>query len=434
MNRTLFLLVCLSGCGSSFGQSKPAADTPKGLLSDTLPRWLRVGATIRGRWERPEGSSFVAGGADSYYLDRMRLSVAAGPLPWLKLFAEGQDTRAWGYSQGSAPASMRDPWELRQGYVELGGGESRGAFVRFGRQEVGLGAGRLVSPGEWGNTGKSFDLIRGSAYRKGMRFDFFAGSVVLTDGNRFDRHKAGEHFYGTYNVLTRLIPQSTVEPYLLVKTQMNVTPEIGAKGDAAIYTAGLRIFGKLPVGFDYSVEVAKQVGSYSGDGISALAGTYTLGWTYPAPRTRPRFSADYSHASGDSNPKDGRRRTFDMLYGSSQPYHSLTGQIGWRNLRDLRAGFDFAPLANCKVNLDYRDFRLASAQDGLYNSSGTQIALDRKATSTHVGQAVEGQIAYRFPKAITASAGLGKLFASDFLKQAGKGSFVYPFVTWTKRF
>jgi hypothetical protein len=402
-------------------------------LNDALPNWLRINGSIRGRWE--DGIVTMKGNVtDGYYLDRIRLDVALVPTSWFSVFAQLQDTRAWGYNHGVPPASLQDPFDLRQGYVQLGGGEGRGQWVRVGRQEVMLGAGHIFTSLDWSNTARSFDIIRSAIYRPGMKFEILEGSVVTPNGEGFDRHKPGEHFYGTYNTFDKLIPGATLEPYFFVKTKLDVVSELGGPaGEATLFIPGLRLAGKARR-IDYSFELLHEGGSYASDRVAALGGTYTLGWTISREGWRPRVSGDFSHASGDNNPKDGVRRTFDQLYGGNQPFSSLMGLFGWQNIRNLRTGVDVAPLKNLKVLVDFRDIYLASTQDGLYNSSGTSAILDRTATSTHVGEGLELQVIYSWPHGFTTATGLGTLFSGEYLHQAGQHcTYTYPYFVWSKR-
>ena len=288
------------GCGGSASTDKDK----KGVLNKELPAWLRISGVIRGRWE--DGIVTMKGNVtDGYYLDRVRLDVVASPTSWLSVFAELQDTRAWGYDHGVPSASLQDPFDLRQGYVQLGGGETRGQWLRVGRQEVMLGAGRIFTALDWSNSARSFDILRSSFYRPGVKLEVLAGSVVNPDGERFDRHRPGEHFYGTYDVFDRLIPGASLEPYFFVRTQMNVIGELGGPpAGATLFIPGVRFAGKARR-LDYSLELLHEGGNFASDRMSALGGTYTLGWTFSPSGWKPRVSCDYTHASGDNNPHDG---------------------------------------------------------------------------------------------------------------------------------
>jgi hypothetical protein len=396
--------------------------------------WFRFGGQLRGRVEAPAGADFVADPWSPYLLTRARLNVTVTPLKGLTLYAETQDTHAPGYD-GTPPPQMQDPLDLRAAFAEFSRGKDRGFMVRVGRQEMALGNSRLISIGPWSNTSKSFDAARAAWFRPGLRLELMAGSIVQVDGSRFDRHKPGEHFFASYNTIKNLAPHSQFEPYLIVKRAIGVSGELGPRGDAVLYTSGGRWAGTLPHRIEYSAEMLRQWGSWAADGISAWGGAYMLGWTISDSALKPRASADFSLGSGDRNPADGTRGGLDTLYGSNQPFFSYTGMINWRNMRTLRAGVDFTWRKNVKVILDFRDFRLATVADGLYNTNGVRTVLNRKATSTHVGEGPDVQLAWSAEPYGQVTAGFAAIFAGAYLRQSAHGSgYLYPYLMWAKRF
>lgn len=414
--------------GFAAGQTGPQQTTSPERAS----RWLRLSGQLRGRYEMPSGDGLVTGDHDAYLLSRARLNISLTPARWLSLYSELQDTHAAGYN-GTAPASLRDPLDLRNAWIQIGGGEGSSVAVRAGRQDVHLGAGRLIGYPDWGNSSRSFDAVRGTFNTRYARFELLAGSVVLTDGTRFDRHKSGEHVYASYNTFTHLVPGAAVDGYLIIKSADAITSEVGRAGDGLVFTGGARVAGKRDRA-DYSFELANQWGTWAADTIGSTAGTYTVGWLLKDSSMKPRLSADFSHASGDRSPKDGRRGTFDVLYANQQPYFSLTGLLGWRNTRAWRAGLDLQLTKFLRMTVDGRDFRLATIQDGLYNGSGTRVVLNRNATTRHIGEGLDSQLVWTLSHATQVSVGVGRVFASGYLKESGKGNFTYPFISCTKRF
>lgn len=107
-------------------------------------------------------------------------------------------------------------------------------------------------------------------------------------------------------------------------------------------TVGLRWVGKAePI--DYRTEMAAQVGTLGQDRVRAWAGHWTAGYTLPVMKWVPRFSIEYNYATGDKNPHDSVRGAFDVLYPSPHDQYGLCDQVGWRNIHDLRLGWDFKP-------------------------------------------------------------------------------------------
>ena len=251
---------------------------------------------------------------------------------------------------------------------------------------------------------------------------------------RASTHRPGDHLWGSYFVFDKLKSKSSVEPYYLLRRQLQIAGEHGEIGNATVSTVGVRWSGQLPLRADYVVEWARQFGIYACDRVSAMAGTYMLGWTVNESSSKPRFSIKFNHASGDSASKDGRRQTFDQLFASVHSVYGLADQVGWRNMRDVRSGFEFFATRKLEIRADWYDFYLATAQDGLYNSSGARTVLNRRATSTHVGMEADLQGLYQLSGSTSFGAGIARLFPGAYLKQSTAGSaYTYPYMFWTKR-
>jgi hypothetical protein len=114
-----------------------------------------------------------------------------------------------------------------------------------------------------------------------VRLDAFSGASdkIYTDG--FDTPVPAEHFHGVYSSIDRLIPQAVLEPYVLWKLEHNVKGEVTKTGNLDTKTGGVRWVGKLPMSFDYGVEMALQRGLQAREPVSAWAGHAVLGWTVP---------------------------------------------------------------------------------------------------------------------------------------------------------
>lgn len=421
------------GTGSTPETTVPETSAkPSNGVKDFLLRTVKVQASARIRVEAPQGSDFTLTPANVYSMTRVRLGIAFVPVSWLRMFAESEDSRVEFY-RTIPQSTLSDPFECRQAYVEAGAIEGKGVKVRAGRQDLFIGSTRLISTGDWSNITKNFDVVRGTVTEGNLKMDLIAGSVVLDDPNRLDRNKPGEHFYAAYLAWSKVIPGASVEPYFMTKTALNVKGKDGKLGNADTLYGGLRIVGKIPGGFDYNAEAVREGGDYGNDVVQAFGYVAGGGWSFAKAGGKPHFSTDFAWASGDDARKDGHHQSFDYLYGAQQPLTSLTGQVAWRNIADWRAGVDFTPLKNLTVKVDFRDYWLATVQDGLYNGFGTRTVFNVKATSAHVGEGIETQLIFAISRKMTWGVGVGNLSPGAYLKQSGKNSgYVYPYMSFTR--
>lgn len=430
-------LIILLSCAPEYGQAPdpPAADraqwSPASYVNRELPSSIRLSGEFRARPEGRSAFGFREGKDDAYVLTRLRLNLEIQPEKWLHVFVQGQDSRATGIDPSRVNSSLKDIFDLRQAFVEFES-RSKGWFsLRVGRQEMRYGAERLIGASDWTNSARTFDAVKLVLKADGARFDIFASSVVVNYPTSFDEHLPGQNFYGIYGSLTKLVPGATLEPYALSKTLPKVKSERGQFGDADILTFGLRWAGKLPAGFDYAAETARQGGHFATDDVATWAGYGIVGYTPPRLAFKPRVSAEYAYASGDRAVGDGKTNTFDQLYPTPHGVRGLTDQFGWRNLRDVRAGVEIKPNSKTKVAFDYFLLWLASVHDGLYSTAGALVirAPANGALHQDVGSEADVYLTYAPVPQIQLGAGFGHLFAGRFLKENSPGSGMsFPYV------
>ena len=421
-------------------QDKPAApqsadENDKTGLTNYFLRTFKLSGSIRERWEATDGP-FSVTSADSYVLSQIRLGLAYNPSPWLHFFAEAQDVRPLFY-RAPLTNNISDPFDLHSAWMSLGRSEGPGVFVKIGREPVLLGSGHLIAATDawWTLTARNFDVVDGTYTNRFFKSELVAGSAVLVDPFNINEHKPGDHVYADYNTFSHLLPGASVEPYLIVRTTDNVTSKEGQLGNMDTLALGLRVVGKIPGGFDYNVEPLHEFGAYSSDRLSAAGLLAGAGWTTTSSAWKPRISTDYFYASGDNGVKNGTRETFDNMYGFNCPMNSLTGQFAWKNIKDLRAGVEFAPFKKLKFKVDGREFWLADVHDGLYNSLGAVTVKNTKATSAHVGESVEMMATATVTRTTAIGFGVGTLFPGEYLKQAKKDqAYIYPYISFLKTF
>ena len=443
-NTTAIALFWLSMAASLAGQTPSSQAVPPGPLAafespaaeinKGLPSWMTFGGEYRDRFEGYIGGSFKPDTTDAYVLSRLKLDLTIRPTSWMKFFVEGMDARS--LEKNPALPPYQNTWDIRQAYGEFGDTEKDGFGLRVGRQELAYGDQRVLGISNYTNAERVFDAIRGTARYKGYRLDVFASSVVNTTTGTWDHHLQGNNLHGAYAGIDKLGPRMIVEPYVLWRLQHAIKNEVGVVSKLNQKAGGLRIVGsKLPGGFDYGTEMLREFGSLGTDKIQSWAGHWVVGRTTSV-RFTPRVYAEYNFATGDKNPKDGIRGTFDQMYPTGHDKYGLADQVGWRNIKDLHAGLETKPRKNLSAGIEYNNWYLDSATDSLYNSSGTALFRSAAGTAgTHVGQEFDATASMIFAKAFTASAGIGHIFPGQFLKSTTPGNpYTYPYMMLAYKF
>lgn len=390
-------------------------------VNSELPSWLRLSGELRLRYEGRQGNGFQKGNDDGYGLSRTRIDIGVRAKPWLEFFFQGQDSRAPG--KRNANGVFRDPFDVRQAWVRVGG-EGSPAAVTAGRQLLLYGDQRLVGPLDWTNTSRTWDAVKLELQpTKNAKFDVFASSVVENDpSRRINQRRDGANLHGVYGSIQNVIPKSTIEPLVMWQTNPLVVNELNFRGDLDRYTGGVRVWGKGLGPWDYNVAVVNQWGNVDGSGIQAWGSYAELGYSLQAP-WKPRLYAEYTFGSGDGDPGDGKIGGFNDLYPTAHLWYGYNDLVGWRNIKNIRLGLNLKPHRKLGLKLDYHSFWLADRQDGLYNVAGvrTVAAPAGGATDSKIGDEVDVTFTVPVTKTITIGGGMGRMLPGPFLKQNTPG-------------
>jgi len=411
----------------------PPAPKPPVLnrANDVLPAWIRVRGEFRERIEGFDGLGFNHTREDLYYLSRLRLNATITPSRSLSFQAQGQDARVASKTVGPTGTPFRAPIDMRMAFADVGTAQSRIA-LRVGRQELAYGEQRLVGHVSWVNAARTFDAAKLTIRGKRASLDVFGASVVRILEDGFDKSGAGNRFAGAYATVPSLVPAASVEPYAFWKRDVNLLTETATRGTLNLATIGVRWIGRLPRGFEYNTDTALQAGSLGSDDVNAWAGHYMM--RSPASGSLGfRTSAEFNYATGDKDPADATRGTFDQLYPTPHDKYGLADQVGWRNIRHLRAGIELIPFKGVPVSANYHSWWLNEKRDGLYAAGGALLArVPAGAASAHVGQELDVQATKSLTPQLLVGAGYAHIFTGAFLKQATPGaSYSHPYVVAT---
>jgi hypothetical protein len=145
------------------------------------------------------------------------------------------------------------------------------------------------------------------------------------------------------------------------------------------------------------------------------------------------LEAEYKYASGSQNAAT-RDNTFDQLYASNHDRFGRADLFGWRNIQNVRSLETLHVTKPVAISVMYNNSWLASATDGLYNSSGAVIVRSAKGTAgTHIGQEADLFGTYQ-ASGWTFGAGMAHVFMGDFLRATTPGvntRYLFVFQSYT---
>lgn len=402
---------------------------PTGRLNDHLPAWLQFGLDERLRFEGFSGNGFKPNSSESYLLNRLRFGMLFKPADWVKVVAQVQDARSF-----FQPAPLGPPnnvrWDLKLAYAQFGDPETQPVTLTVGRQLIDYNN-TIIANSEWRNQGRSYDAVVTDIHVDRFRAALFAASAVNPLFNGVSHHQEGNNIYGAYGWIKRVLPKSSIEPFFLWRVAPSVAVEASqsktGRLDEKAY--GFRIRGKEIANVDYRYEFIEERGSAGPNDVHAWATTAGIGYTIAPLGWKPRFFAGYDYASGDRNPTDGTRGTFDTMYPTAHDRFGIADQFGWQNIVAGRTGATIVPHRRWSFTAQYLDLWLASATDAAYNTSGGVILRDPTGRSgRHIGQEVDAYTWYEINRQVHIGAGVGHLLPGEFIAKAGKGaSYTYPY-------
>ena len=392
---------------------------PASLLNERLPRWIGFGVEERLRVDNA-----------SYSLNRFRLQMNLQFTPWFRIVTQTQDARALPEKAPAGPPN-EVRWDLKLAYGEFGDPEKNWISLRVGRQLINYNN-TIIANSEWRNQGRSYDAVVTNLHYDRYRLGIFAASAVVPLISGISHHREGNNIYGLYGGIDRLIPASTLEPFILWRVQPGVAIETAGKaktGRQDEWAYGIRFKGLTVKALDYSWEAILERGADGPNDIRAWAQTFGAGYRFNRLYFHPRIFGQYDYASGDKNPNDGTHGAFDTMYPTAHDRFGVTDQFGWQNIEAERGGLTIEPRRRWTVTAQYLDFRLASATDSLYNTSGGTIARDAAGKSgRHIGEEFDVYAWFELNRHVNFGAGVGHLMPGEFLAATAKGpAFNYPY-------
>ncbi len=359
---------------------------------------------------------------NDYLLHRTRIYTNVEFGGWFRAYAEGIDAVS-NYEDAPPRGIDENRFDALNLFGEAVIWDAPGGELSFraGRQEMLLGAQRLISPLDWSNTRRTFDGFRGTWKGTDWNIDGFwtrpvpfgqhvAGGV--TDHN-FDSPDQSREFLGLY-ASSKKWQNHKIDLYFLRLEEY----------DAAVTRFDYNTFGARWAGSSdawlWEVEGGYQFGDFlptGAAGQSHEAGFYTLGagrkldlpWN-------PVVWAFYDWASGDRDPTDTNHETFNHLFPLGHKYLGFMDLVGRQNIEDLNMRVAASPHEKVKLLLWFHIFKLQQARDSLYNVGGAPILTDATgASGGNVGQELDLMVKYIFSPQSDLVFGYSHLYSGDFI-------------------
>lgn len=390
---------------------------PEPDLFQTLLKKVTLGGQVRLRAEYRDPVGYANDAQlredDDFLLSRIRLNLTLSLYDDLDIFVQPQDSRTFG--EESSLSSNEKNLDLHQGYVEARNLGGVPITLKAGRQELQYGDGRLVSVLDWNNVARAWDGVKIRFAPKDGWIDAFY--TIVKEGNGAEDD---QDFFGLYGSYTGIADHELDLCLLRRRFADNpVTDESGRKGDFKDTTFGLRVKGRSGAA-SYSLEGAWQTGSYSTDDVSAWAVAANLGIAISM-EWKPSVILEYTFASGDDDPADGDRGTFDAPYPFGHAYQGYADVFSWKNGHSLSLKLSVKPEDAVSIHADGHLFRLDEERDAWYGASGSAIRRDTTGDADrNVGSEIDLHVRWGVTKEVKVWAGWSHFFAGPYVDDTGR--------------
>lgn len=420
--------------------------------------WLDLGLEYRARYEHRDNDFRRADeNIDDPLLLRTRAYVGVKEiLDPLRFAVEVQDSRRnnGDYSRSYDTRDVNQG-DVLQAYLELHFKESifgkddlgnnRPFWVRGGRLSWEALDRRLIARNEWRNTTNTFQGVRANIGDKknDWQLEAFAVKPVQRFTRSLDEVDHAQDFYGVIGDWRGWSEYVTLQPYYFLLKQDGNKVKYNSNGkelsgtelsqvqiDRKIHTAGIRAYGAFNSGWDYDASYAKQWGNQDRF-LSTTLGSINVdhdaysygaevGYTFKN-SWKPRVSAYYGVASGDSTPATGTDRgdsqRFERLFGFARPW-SNNDYIQMENIRTPKLHLEFEPkvsfLDNVKVDTSFSWYRLDDSSDRW--QAGNNLRDRTGASGNDLGKEVDLRVRFPINNYASLNIGYAHFWAGDFVK------------------
>jgi hypothetical protein len=172
-------------------------------------------------------------------------------------------------------------------------------------------------------------------------------------------------------------------------------------------------------GLEYTGELAFQAGNANNERLSASAFALTARYTVEETEWKPGVRAELAFAQGDSNPGDGRLKTFQTVFPTNHMHYGYADLVGWNNIWDLVAGVYAKPTDQLRFLMDFHYFQLHHPEGGWFNAAGQQLRNGDPNASDRLGTELDLIAQWHPETAFTLQGGWGRFFPGSFVRDTG---------------
>lgn len=396
-------------------------------LTSSKSSYVSIGGQFRPRIEHFTNRNWIKGD-EAYYSHRLSLHGDFHFGNTVRVFTE----LANGFKTGDPEFGQSDDLGIHQGFLEikLPIGEKGNFNFRFGRQELNLGASRLVSDRTGPNIRRSFDVMLMGYTINSVKLTGYYGKEVTPNFFTFDNEF---NFFNNTSTDPEVwsigagfpiknLTGSNEVYYLGFKSKSSLFSDVF--GEETRHTIGLRRYGAIGKRWTYNTELVYQFGAIASSSISAF--NLETDWKYKLINTAwtPIIGLKFDWSSGDKQTGDGKLNTFNPLFVNPGLY-SLAGINTPANLTSFHPSLTVLPFKRFSIYMDYAKFYRTSKNDGLYVPTRFQTREANGIKDRFIGDAFGLILTYEFNRNISFDIKSYYFIPGDFVELSGSSETIF---------
>ncbi|PHS67284.1 MAG: hypothetical protein COB12_03815 [Flavobacterium sp.] len=337
-----------------------------------------------------------------------------------------------GYTSHKKKIVEYDELDLHQAFVEFNFPlkKTQNISVRLGRQEMGLGATRLIGVREGPNIRRTFDGARiiynsgtttiQSFYTKEVfpKFYMFDNKFSL-----FDKAATNPKLWGIYSQF-KINNESGINELYYLGFESKFSEFSDVSGKETRHTIGLRRFGSLGKRLSFNTEVMYQFGNLADATISAFSiGTDTH---YRLIKTKwlPNLGVKLNWSSGDKKTGDNKINSFNALFANPS-FYGISTRITPINIFSIHPSIGLNPTKKLTIFMDWGIFWRASKNDGLYAPPQFLIRESNGISDKYIGNQFGVVSYYRINRHLVFDLHISYFVAGSFLELSGPSENIF---------
>ncbi|GKS68923.1 alginate export family protein [Nitrosomonas sp. PY1] len=398
--------------------------------------YLSIGGEMRQRYEFYHNEKYGKEPADpngnsNIWLQRYMLHGDLHLGANIRVFAQFMSTFEDWRKGGPRPDIDENAFDLHQGFMDLTAklGSSNSVTLRFGRQEIEYGSGRLISGREVPNNRRSFDAIKLLFILGDWSIDGFVGKPVRNLTGVFDDDRnPNKSLWGAYAIrVWPLLPDGHVDLYYLGYDDRHAIFAQG-RGHEVRHTVGARIWGN-PFPWKYNFEFVGQFGQFGSNDIRAWAAASDTHYNFSQLPLNPQIGMRADITSGDG--KSSTLGTYNPLFPTGA-YFNLADLGGPPNFIHIHPSLNLSLTEKLKASFDWGFFWRQNVNDAIYSIATVPIfsPISTVGQKHYSGSSPSFVLTWEPISHITVVASYVHFFPSDFLKTEYAAKEVDYFTTW----